>query len=124
MRDESNRCQDHQKNLDDLDNSHQFRFFVFVRQLPRESRKQDKRQNEERRGDIDQQSRVEAQYLHALECDQEIQAIAKNIVVECAEKLGREKWRESALCQERELIRVGHGGTISTRPRFLRLCAA
>ena len=46
---------------------------------------------------------VHARNQDALECDQDHKAIAEDIIVEGAEELGCEEWREAPLVQQAEL---------------------
>ena len=87
----------HQGDLEQLDAPHEERFLVFVGKLPGGRREKKKRQYKKGRGHIRELRVIHAGDHHALECDQDNQTIAKHVVVEGAEKLGDEEWREAAL---------------------------
>jgi len=68
-------------------------------------REQEKGQNKQASRDVGQLCVVHARNDDALKSNQDYQAITKDIVVECAEELGREEWCEAPLAQERKLAR-------------------
>ena len=97
--DEGDSRREHQRDLQKLDASHQHRLLVLVGQLARCCRKQEERQDEQHSGDVRQFAVVHARNEHTLERDQDDEALAKNVVVEGAEKLGDEKRGETALTE-------------------------
>ena len=82
MAEEGDRRHDHQADLDDLNALNQERLFVLICELTGNRRKKEKWQDEECTGDVCKLAGVESEDLHALECDQNDQTIAKNVVVE------------------------------------------
>jgi len=89
--------QDHQYDFQCLDATDQHRLFVLVCQLPGGRRKQEKGQNKQAGRHVRQLCMVHASNQDALKRDQDHEAVAENIVVEGAEELGREEWREAPL---------------------------
>ena len=96
----------HQGDLKQLDAPHEERLLVFVGELPSGRRKKKEWQDKKGRGHVRELRVIHAGDHHTLKCDQDNQTIAKHVVVEGAEKLGDEKWREAALPQERELAGI------------------
>ena len=90
---------EHQRDFQELDASHQHGFLVLVGQLARCRRKKEERQDEQHGGDVREFAVVHARNEHTLERDQDDEALAKNVVVEGAEKLGDEKRGETALTE-------------------------
>ena len=65
-------------------------------------------QYENQSGQVSQHGHVEAEQARALEGYDDNEAVTKDIVIECAEKLGCEKRCKAALAEKCKLVRRSH----------------
>ena len=96
---EADRADDHDADLEQLDETDQPRLLVLVGDLARGRREQHERCDEYRRGDVDQVVRGQRGERRRLERDEDHQRILVDVVVARAEKLRPEERREAALAQ-------------------------
>ena len=89
----------HQGNFEQLYALHKHGFFVLVRELPGRCREQEEWQYEEESRNVRKNRMVHFQYLDPLKCDQDHQAIAEDVVVQGAKKLGSEERGKATLAE-------------------------
>ena len=108
VRVERDRGERHRGDLEQLHEADDACLLEFLRELAGARRKQEERQDEQRRRDVRveaDRALVEAQ----VEADQHDQRVAERVVVERAERLGREERREAPQAQQLELVVSRHG---------------
>ena len=81
----------HDEQLKQLHPAHDRRFIVFIRQLPRRRRQQQKRHNEQTRNQITRQSRCQTAVTHRIKRGEQGQAGFEQIVIERAGELRQKK---------------------------------
>jgi hypothetical protein len=118
LRQKTGGSQQHDEKFRNLHPAHQRCLVELVGKLACGCREQQERQDEHAAGNLRDQLRVHAGEFGGMERRHDHQRVLENVVVECAERLGKEKGAVTAFAQQAEL-RVGHGrvpGVVAGRP--------
>ena len=105
---EPDRTDDHDRDLEQLDEADDARLVVLVRELTGGRRKEEERQDEERAGEVHQHIRRQRGERGGVERDQDHERVLVDVVVQDAQKLRDEKRRKAPLPEQSELTLPRH----------------
>ena len=111
MRDEADRADHRDRDLEHFHQPNDARAFELVCELTRGGREQEKRQDEDTAGEIHQNARIEARRLCRLEREQQHHRVLEQVVVQRAEELRQKEGQKATGAQQIELVvrLVGRG---------------